>query len=169
MPAGLMVPVEEYLRTSYRPDREYVDGEVIERNLGEEAHSWTQREILAFFIHLPQFRKRVYVEQRVQVKPTSFRVPDVCVVREDAKREPIFHTPPLLCIEVLSKDDSLSEMAQRIDDYLNMGVEACWILDPVRRAAWTATRPGELIRAFDGILRGAGIEMPIEEVLPPAE
>ena len=31
--------MEEYLATSYRPDCDYVDGEIEERNLGEKEHS----------------------------------------------------------------------------------------------------------------------------------
>jgi hypothetical protein len=38
MGAATLVPVEEYLNTSY-PDREYVDGEVVERDLGEKTHA----------------------------------------------------------------------------------------------------------------------------------
>ena len=45
MKATMLVPVEEYLRTSYRPDRDYVDGEVLERNLGEHDHSDLQTEL----------------------------------------------------------------------------------------------------------------------------
>ncbi len=37
------VSVEEYLRTSYGPDCEYVDGRIEERNLGELEHSILQR------------------------------------------------------------------------------------------------------------------------------
>lgn len=29
------ISVEEYLATSHRPDREWIDGQVVERNLGE--------------------------------------------------------------------------------------------------------------------------------------
>lgn len=36
------VPVEEYLRTSYDPDREYVDGRLVERHVGEYSHSRLQ-------------------------------------------------------------------------------------------------------------------------------
>jgi hypothetical protein len=32
------VPVEEYLNTSYDPDREYVDGQLVERHVGEHFH-----------------------------------------------------------------------------------------------------------------------------------
>ena len=33
------VPVEEYLNTSYEPDCEYVDGEMLQRNMGEPEHA----------------------------------------------------------------------------------------------------------------------------------
>jgi hypothetical protein len=36
MATSAIVPVSEYLRTSYSPDCDYVDGEVQERNLGEQ-------------------------------------------------------------------------------------------------------------------------------------
>ncbi len=35
MATKALIPVSEYLRTSYSPDCDYVDGEVQERNLGE--------------------------------------------------------------------------------------------------------------------------------------
>ena len=38
-----LVPVEEYLGTSYRPDCDYVDGRIEERNFGEYEHSKIQR------------------------------------------------------------------------------------------------------------------------------
>ena len=36
------VSVQEYLASVYRPDRDFVDGEVRERNLGELEHSLLQ-------------------------------------------------------------------------------------------------------------------------------
>ncbi len=44
MPARTLISVEEYLATSYRPDCDYVDGEVVERNLGEWDHSRLQSQ-----------------------------------------------------------------------------------------------------------------------------
>jgi hypothetical protein len=35
MANATQISVTEYLQTSYRPDREYVDGEVRERNVGK--------------------------------------------------------------------------------------------------------------------------------------
>jgi len=53
--------------------------------------------------------------------------------RENAPPEKIITPPPALCIEILSKDDSMSEMMGRVKDYFAMGVEACWIIDPTAR------------------------------------
>jgi hypothetical protein len=44
-----MASVAEYLNTTYRPDCDYVDGEVRERNLGEYEHSRPQMRIGAYF------------------------------------------------------------------------------------------------------------------------
>jgi len=43
------VSLDEYLRTSYDPDCEYVDGEVVERNLGERDHSKLQGALTSWF------------------------------------------------------------------------------------------------------------------------
>ena len=62
------VPVEEYLRTSYEPDVDYVDGYLEDRHVGEIEHSNLQTE-LATMLRLNSRQCRVYafVEQRVQV------------------------------------------------------------------------------------------------------
>ena len=38
MATGSLVSIHEYLNTSYRPDCDYVDGAVLERNVGEYDH-----------------------------------------------------------------------------------------------------------------------------------
>ena len=43
------VPVEVYLRSSYEPDAEYVDGKIEERPMGEYDHASWQEAILAWF------------------------------------------------------------------------------------------------------------------------
>ncbi|HWF07355.1 MAG TPA: Uma2 family endonuclease [Bryobacteraceae bacterium] len=87
MAVGTQVSVEEYLHTSYRPDCDYVDGEVLERNLGEKDHGSTQREILFYLGNrYPGLRRRLLPEQRVQVKTTRFRIPDVCILAEKCAR-----------------------------------------------------------------------------------
>ena len=38
MASTVAIPVEVYLHSSYRPDCDYVDGAVLERNAGEIPH-----------------------------------------------------------------------------------------------------------------------------------
>ena len=41
--------VREYLRTTWIPDREFVDGRIEQRNLGEKEHSIIQRYLTVLF------------------------------------------------------------------------------------------------------------------------
>jgi len=134
MATSALIPVSEYLRTSYSPDCDYVDGEVQERNVGEQDHSQIQTRLI-LLLGAGKYEPYIWVntELRVQVSPTRFRVPDVCVRRADAPSEQIVHTPPLLCIEVLSPDDNFSRLRTRVRDYLEMGIKEVWVIDPLTR------------------------------------
>ncbi len=143
MATATLVPLSEYLRTSYRPDCEWVDGQVRARNMGDGPHSALQRFFLKFFFGIEgKYGLLSYPELRTQVSSTNFRVPDVLVVRETDPFEQIVTIPPVLCIEILSPDDRMSEMHEKIDDYLSMGVKAVWVVDPRRRTAMFADEHG---------------------------
>lgn len=128
------IPVEKYLRTTYRPDREYVDGHLEIRNMGDWDHSRLQFALL-LYLGTREREWGIYVvgECRLQVKPDNFRIPDVMVLSRDRKPEPIIRDAPLLCIEVLSPDDTVKRTMQRVEEYIAMGVKAVWVLDPKRR------------------------------------
>jgi Uma2 family endonuclease len=153
MKTAALVPVEEYLRTTYRPDRDYVDGEVLERNLGERDHSDLQGELVHYFrARRRAWKAFAYPEQRVQVASQRFRVPDICVVVGARPQEQILREPPFICIEILSKDDRLETVQSRIDDYLSFGVPYVWVINPRNRRAWVYT-PAGIQEAKDGVLR----------------
>lgn len=164
--SGTLISVEEYLASSYRPDCDYVDGHVLERNFGEFDHSRLQTALAIYFgTRQKEWGITVVVEQRVQVKPTRFRIPDVCIVLGEPDGQ-IFRRPPFLCIEILSKDDRMSQMQERIDDYLAMGVLYVWVLDPVSRRAYVAT-PESGLQEFKGqILRteNPAVDLPLDAV-----
>lgn len=161
-----LVPVEEYLRTSYDPDCDYVDGEVVERNLGERDHSSMQRELVFFFrARRDTWRTFVFPEQRVQVSAKRFRVPDVCVYVGEEPQDQIFRTPPFICIEVLSPEDRWERMQQRIDDYLRFGVPYVFVLNPRDKRAWAYTKDGST-EIRDGGLRteNPALTVPLVEI-----
>ena len=153
MKSAALIPVEEYLRTTYRPDREYVEGEVLERNLGERDHSTLQREFIVYFhVRKREWNVSVYPEQRIQVAPRRFRVPDICVYAGAPPKERVFRTPPFICIEILSPEDRLARVQDRIDDYLKFGVRYVWLINPENRRAWVYTQAGNS-EVKDGSLR----------------
>jgi hypothetical protein len=105
MSTASLIPVEEYLATTYRPDCDYVDGEVQVRNLGEYEHATLQGEVLYWFRHhAGSWNIRVLPEQRLQVSPRRFRVPDVMVLSRDQPIEQIFSRPPLISRRVSVSD-----------------------------------------------------------------
>ena len=162
-----LVPVEEYLHSVYRPDCDYVDGVLVERNVGEITHQMAQQEIL---VYLRERRRlwNIFViqELRVQVSPTRYRVPDLCVVLGGKPDEEILTKPPFLCVEILSPEDRISRMQERIDDYFRFGVRYVWLVDPQSRRAWIYT-PGTIREVRDGLLRTGDPELvvPLAEVL----
>jgi len=166
MARAVLTPLSEYLSTHYRPDREYVDGVVLERNLGTYDHSRSQAKFTAYlFNREKKYGIRVVPEQRVQVRSTRFRVPDVCAVLATEPVEQIFARPPFLCIEILSPEDRLQEMHQRVGDFLAFGVPYVFIVDPRERRAWRSTAEG-LLEIQDGVLRteNPAIEIPLAAV-----
>jgi Uma2 family endonuclease len=158
--------VEEYLATVFRPDCDYVDCEVQERNWGELDHGRIQKRLVLYFGQREkQWGIEVVPEQRVQVSPTRFRIPDVCVVIGQPDGQ-IFRKPPFLCIEVMSPEDRISRVRERVTDYLQMGVPHIWVVDPQTKSAFTITAAQGWREVMDGILRTANpnFELPLSEL-----
>ena len=142
-PRLALVSVREYLATSYRPDCDYVDGRIEERNVGEYDHGFLQTLLAHLFMnHREEWGVRPLTDVRMQVSSRHFRVPDLVVLRQGVPKEPVLTHPPLLVIEILSPEDRLGRFQDRIDDYLGFGIENIWIIDPERRTAHRATRTG---------------------------
>lgn len=162
-----LVPLAEYLATTYRPDRDYVDGEVQERNLGESPHSRALGRLYAFlFQKEAEWGIRVFPEQRVQVSPSRFRIPDICATLASDPIPPILTKPPFLCIEILSREDTVSRLNERIADYFHMGVSYVWVIDPLTRRAFIYT-PGQMREVLDGMLRTSNPELlvPLDQIV----
>lgn len=139
----VLLPIDEYLRTSYRPDADYVDGEIEERNLGEFQHARLQTLLAIFFGNNEKtWHIQTVVEQRIRVAARRVRIADVAILNADAPREQVTTTPPLICIEVLSPEDRLSRSKVVLADYLAMGVQNIWLIDPIYRAAFTFDATG---------------------------
>jgi Uma2 family endonuclease len=160
------IPVEEYLHTSYEPDVDYVDGFLEDRHVGENEHSDLQTELATILrVQGKAWRIYAFVEHRVQVSAKRFRVPDVCIMPRSWKKTPIIHEAPMLCIEVLSPEDTFSRTQAKCRDYLSMGVPEVWIFDPEERKAYVM-RGDVMTEHPEGTLRleGTAVEVRLAEV-----
>jgi Uma2 family endonuclease len=165
-PTKTLISVEEYLSTSYRPDCDYTDGRVEERNVGEWDHNRLQTRISGYFLaREKEWGVLVVVEQRVRVKPGRYRVPDVCVLLRQPG-EQVLTKPPFICIEILSPEDRMSRVRTRIEDFLDMGVSYVWVLDPQTKRAYVATAAKGLREVTSGVLRteNPAFEIPLSDV-----
>lgn len=137
MSAKVQMDVEEYLRTSFDgSDCEYLDGEIVERNMGELPHGDVQVNLAVL---LRQLRKRlgirVVTEIRIQINSRRYRVVDIGVWRDDNIGGNIPTVPPFLAIEILSPEDRMVRMLPKIQEYLSIGVEWVWVIDPEEKSA----------------------------------
>lgn len=147
MSTSAIISVAEYLKQVYEPDAEYVDGEVLERNLGEHDHARLQTLISRA---LGQFedthRLYVLVEQRVRVADTAtrkrYRVPDILVLCQPFRITPVLLDPPLAVIEILSPEDRMSMMLTKVADYVQFGINYIFVIEPAERRLFLAEAGG---------------------------
>jgi Uma2 family endonuclease len=127
--------VEEYLRTSFDgADREYLDGEIVERNVGDLLHSEAQHRLdLELGILGKKLPFHVRPELRVQVAPRRYRIVDLAVFAGPKPTERVPSSPPLVTIEILSPDDAFADVLDKLEDYRKWGVEHVWLVDPRAR------------------------------------
>ncbi len=133
MATAVQIPIGEYLDTSYHPDREYIDGEIVERNVGKWEHSRIQFLLgLWFGQNEKAWQVQGATEWRTQVSSTRVRIPDLVLVSMGPQSD-VLEDPPVLIVEILSPDDTYSDTESRARDYQQMGVQTIWIIDPHTR------------------------------------
>jgi Uma2 family endonuclease len=160
------ISVEKYLSTGYEPDCEYEDGVVVERNFGEFEHSFLQAILVTLFTNnMETWEVFGLPEQRVQISPTHFLVPDLCVLRLGTPAEDILTRPPLIAIEIMSPEDTIRRAAKKVAEYLQFGIEHVWIIDPHARVAYRGTPTGmDLVPGGELVVPGTSILVRVSEL-----
>jgi Uma2 family endonuclease len=156
----LLTSVEEYLSTSYTPDVDYLDGHLEERNVGTKAHGKMIRHIANL---LDDRGLAAFIETRLRINATRFRVPDVCAYPTEPDEE-VFTNPPLLCVEVLSPDDRLNSVVAQTKEYLGMGVPVVWVIDPIGRQAFTVAPTTGFYENTEGSLSAGEVHLRLDEI-----
>ena len=103
---------------------------------------------------------------QIRTDPDTVRAPDVAFVRaerlqrETPTEEGYFPGPPDLAVEVVSPNDSYSDVEAKVAQWIGAGSLAVVVLDPRRQAA-TVYRPGAEV-----VFLGPGDVLRIPELLP---
>ena len=154
LPDSPLVSVEEYLSTSYDPDMEFVDGALVERNMGDWLHSLVQSNFL-FALRRKYPHLQVVVELRSKTASTRYRIPDVTVLLAPPQTDYLLDAA-FLVVEVLSKRDVMTVVFAKLKEYHAKGVPNIWLIDPRAQLMWAYRPPalieieGEAIATADG-------------------
>ena len=161
LPNSPLVSVEEYLNTVYEPDVEYVDGVLVERNVGDWLHSLVQRNII---VALSRKYPKLFAvpELRSRTTETRYRLPDVSVLLK-APDTRFLDTAAHIAIEILSEDDRMSLLIEKLAEYEAAGVAHMWLVDP--RLQLLSVYAGGNLTRVDKLATPDGIELTREEIL----
>lgn len=133
-----LVPVEEYLSSSYEHDLEYVDGVLVERGMPTYTHGILQALLIVWFSRfqeqfgfatVPEFRMEIFEHRR-------YRVPDIMLVPPQSAGTRALRDTPFAVFEILSPDDGLSAQTRRCREYWERGVREIIVLDPEDYSAY---------------------------------
>jgi Uma2 family endonuclease len=164
MATSAQISVAEYLRSTFDPDAEYVNGEIEERNVGEYDHNAVQMAVLLWFHqHDKEWRTRSVQEQRTRLKSGNCRLPDVSVFARDLPVEQVYTRPQLIVIEVLSPEDRHSKVQEKVDDCRDFGVQNVWIVDTKKRIGWDCST-GDWIRRERFEVQASPIYLALDEL-----
>jgi Uma2 family endonuclease len=166
---GTLISVEEYLRTVTDPDCEFVRGVLEERTMGEYDHSTWQTILAAYFSALPaEWGVKARTELHVQIAPDNFRIPDVTLLSRNAPREQIITYPPVAVFEILSPEDSMTRMLEKLADYERMGIGAIWLIEP-EKLLYFRYRQGQLAPGLVFELPGSSFSVDFAQIAALAD
>ena len=161
-----LVPVEEYLRTSYKPACDYIDGVLRRKAMPTKKHSRLQGNAMTLVARdWPMYE--ALPELTVRIRERKYLVPDLAVMLRGDDGDPYPAEPVHLCVEILSPDDRLSAMAAKCEEYHAWGVAYTWILDPQERRAFQYDAGHGLAELPpDGVLRAGEIAIRCADIFP---
>jgi len=139
MGAKTAISVDEYLYTSFPGiDCEYRDGELVERSIPDYVHGHAQAVIASLFEPLRR-KLPVYgcISTRMKLREGLYLIPDVAAFWPSAPAISVPDSPPLIAVEIVSPDDRLTAVREKLHEYHTWGVPHVWLVDPCSRRLYT--------------------------------
>jgi Uma2 family endonuclease len=121
---------------------EFRDGVLVDRNAGEARHSRVQT-CLAAFIHSHEraWNVTAYIALTVKVRESWYALPDVCLYPKPRFEGRYPSVPPLLWVEVLSSEDRMVAVWNKVRELVANGVPYVWLIEAetLESLLWTAS------------------------------
>ncbi len=165
--------VEELWELSHREGKRYelVKGELVELAPARDEHGYVAGRLLGKVVQYVESARLGYIFAAetgfvLREEPATVRAPDLAYVsRERAPQSwsrQFARFVPDLVAEVVSPADTYSDVMRKVEDWLNAGVKAVWVIDPMTRQV-SVYRSGQVrILGEEEVLTG-------EDVLPGFE
>lgn len=184
MATNVKLTLEEFLALpETEPASELIDGDVVQKPMPTFEHGIIQR--LLSFVFTLYLRTHPDGEAGSEVRcifgpPGHERpyVPDYVFVW-DARRRGLLRAQPFrgapdLAVEILSPDDRMVLVLDKVAFYLAHGVRLVWIVNPDARTVTVMTTPSLSRTLFeDEVLDGGevlpGFSAPVRDILPPPD
>ena len=131
------ISLDEYLSATYEPDMEFVNGVLVERNVGTQRHGRLQT-IVASYLH--RYRKAhritVFTQTRLRLDENCHRIPDVMVLEIPYQTGKVVTDVPAITVEIKSPDDTFDYIFDKCLEYEALGVRNILVMDPDNQRAW---------------------------------
>jgi Uma2 family endonuclease len=183
------MPLEEFIQRYNQQPFELIYGERKPKMPNVSRHSETNRAIYRALDQFPEIGEALF-ESPFVISYTSnwvtgSRTPDTMFYRREritAYREadPNYGDKPYvlvpdLAVEVVSPNDNLADLSDKVNQYLLDGVQMVWVIDPQKRSVsvftLTARQPftkQEILLTAEDVLSGGniipGFEMPVSRL-----
>ena len=131
-----LITAEQYLATPYEREPEFVHGELVERSLPTFPHGNLHARLSARLLAMAEPRGLFLgVEVRIRIAADVYRIPDIAMWESAPGDVP--DAAPLLVVEILSPDDRLTSVREKLEEYRAWGVKHVWLVDPYLRRMYT--------------------------------
>jgi Uma2 family endonuclease len=152
---------EEFWQQYAGKPYELVRGEVKERMPAELIHGLIAMRLGRRIDTVASERRRgitVAAETGFRLRTAwgeSVRAPDVAFIRTERLPSPLPQTfadlAPDLVVEIASPNDAYTELRDKVDEWLQAGVQVVWVVDPQRRTVevFQANAPIRVLREGD--------------------
>jgi Uma2 family endonuclease len=184
MSTGTKLTLEDFLSLpETKPGSEYLAGEVVQKSMPTTDHAIIQR-LLSFVFGL--FLRAHPIaeggpEWRCIFGPAGQewgRLPDFALVLRERLRGtrgdgPFFGAPDF-AVEIMSPDDRISDVLDKVRFYLENGVRLVWLIDPRTRTVmvWSTWDEAHIFTEEDTVDGGdvlPGFTVSVADILPPRD